>query len=149
MADIEVSSVIIPAIGDRNVIFEINKDHYLSSGVFTPSNVKKMNNIISIKTNDGNVINLNNLPEVVDKNYETLSCIYQFVSEEFKLKNLMEKHMGIQIDGGITFIVGKLLSIKKEGLSIVVRTVMNEVLVLVHKQEDLCYANFSFMKNYL
>jgi hypothetical protein len=149
MADIEVSSVIIPAIGDRNVIFEINKHHYLSSGVFTPSNVKKMNNIISIKTNDGNVINLNNLPEVVDKNYETLSCIYQFVSEEFKLKNLMDKQMGIQIDGGITFIVGKLLSIKKEGLSIVVRTVMNEVLVLVHKQDDLCYANFSFMKNYL
>lgn len=149
MGDIELSTLIEPMIGNKNVIFKIDESHYLSYSVFEKGNVKKMGNVISIKTNEGNIINLNNSPDVVDKNYSVLTCIYQFISDEFKLKNIDGMNLGIQINGGITFIIGKLVSIRKERLSIVVRTVMNEILVLIHKDEELCSHNFSFMKNYL
>ena len=147
---IRVSSEIVPKIGKDNVIFQIDPDHFLSSIVFNPEDVKQINQVISIKTFDGIIVDIENVSqELSDKNYRTLKCIYQFVSEDFKLVNIDEKQLGIRINNGVTFIIGKLLTIKMEGNMVTVRTTRNEVLVLVHIEKELCIKNFNFIKNYL
>jgi hypothetical protein len=145
-----VSSEIVPKVGKDNVIFQIDSDHFLSSVVFNPENVKQINNVVCIKTNDGIIVDIENeTKELADKNFATLMCIYQYISEDFKLVNIDEKQLGIRINNGITFIVGKLLTIKKDGNLVTVRTTRNEVLVLVHNEKELCDKNFNFIKNYL
>lgn len=147
---IRVNSEIIPKVGHENVIFEIGPNYLLSSIVFNPEDVKRLHEVISIKTIDGVFVNIHNETiELAEKNYETLSCIYQYIQSDFKLVNIDEKKLGIRINKGYTFIVGKLLSIKKDLAIITVRTSQNEVLVLVHKEKELCDSNFNFIKNYL
>jgi hypothetical protein len=147
---IRVNSEIIPKVCHENVIFEIVPNHLLSSSVFNPDDVKRINEVISIKTVDGAFVDIRNeTVELAEKNYATLSCIYQYIQSDFKLVNIDEKKLGIRVNKGYTFIVGKLLSIKKDLAIITVRTSQNEVLVLVHKEKELCDNNFNFIKNYL
>ena len=147
---IRVSSEIIPRIGNENVIFEIDSDHFLSSSVFHPEDVKKINDVISIKTVDGVLVDIQNeTKDLADRNYETLRCVYQYISGEFQFVKFDEKQLGIRVNKNITFLLGKIMSIKKNLDMITVRTTRNEVLVLVHKEKELCDNNFNFVKGYL
>lgn len=147
---IRINSEIIPIICNENVIFEIDSEHFLSSSCFNPEDVKQLQEVISIKTNDGAFINIENATKsMADKNYETLRCVYQYISGEFQFVKFEERQLGIRVNKSVTFLLGKLVSIKKDLHLITVRTTRNEVIVLVHKEKELCDNNFNFVKGYL